>query len=95
MTLVGSSVERPIFKGSQYVLPIALGDYADNLLRLSGRNMDISSPSNQSPPTRLAQRLLAPLLLAPFPLRPSRALIWLVPYSPELLFRSDNLQSIP
>ena len=95
MTLVGSSVERPIFKGSQYVLPIALGDYADNLLRLSGRNMDISSPSNQSPPTRLAQRLLAPLLLAPFPLRPSRALIWLVPYSPELLFRSDNRQSIP
>jgi len=95
MTLVGSSVERPIFKGSQYVLPIALGDYADNLLRLSGRNMDISSTSNQSPPARLAQRLLAPLLLAPFPLRPSRALIWLVPYSPELLFRSDNRQSIP
>jgi uncharacterized protein YjbI with pentapeptide repeats len=95
MTLVGSSVERPIFKGSQYVLPIALGDYADNLLRLSGRNMDISSTSNQSPPARLAQRLLAPLLLAPFPLRPSRTLIWLVPYSPELLFRSDNRQSIP
>ncbi len=95
MTLVGSSVERPIFKGSQYVLPIALGDYADNLLRLSGRNMDINSTSNQSPPARLAQRLLAPLLLAPFPLRPSRALIWLVPYSPELLFRSDNRQSIP
>jgi uncharacterized protein YjbI with pentapeptide repeats len=95
MTFVGSSVERPLFKGSQYVLPIALGDYADNLLRLSGRNMDISSTSNQSPPARLAQRLLAPLLLAPFPLRPSRALIWLVPYSPELLFRSDNRQSIP
>ena len=95
MTFVGSSVERPTFKGSQYVLPIELGDYADNLLRLSGRNMGTTSTNNQSPPKRLAQRLLLPLLLAPFPLRPSRVLIWLVPYSPELLFRSDNRQSIP
>jgi uncharacterized protein YjbI with pentapeptide repeats len=95
MTFVGSSVERPTFKGSQYVLPIELGDYADNLLRLSGRNMGTTSTNNQSPPTRLAQRLLLPLLLAPFPLRPSRVLIWLVPYSPELLFRSENRQSIP
>jgi uncharacterized protein YjbI with pentapeptide repeats len=95
MTFVGSSVERPTFKGSQYVLPIELGDYADNLLRLNGRNMGTTSTNNQSPPTRLAQRLLLPLLLAPFPLRPSRVLIWLVPYSPELLFRSENRQSIP
>jgi uncharacterized protein YjbI with pentapeptide repeats len=95
MTLVGSSVERPTFKGSQYVLPIELGDYANNLLRLSGRNMDISSASNQSPPARFTQRLLLPLLLAPFPFRPSRVLIWLVPYSPELLFSSENRQSIP
>ena len=95
MTFVGSSVERPIFKGSQYVLPIELGDYNNNLLRLSGRNMDISTTSNQSPPARLAQSLMLPLLLAPFPVRPSRLLIWLVPYSPELFFRSDNRQSMP
>jgi uncharacterized protein YjbI with pentapeptide repeats len=95
MAFVGSSVERLTFRGSQYVLPIKLGDYADDLLLLSGRNMDISSTSNQSPPARLAQSLLRPLLLAPFPLRPSRVLIWLVPYSPELLFSSDNRQSIP
>jgi len=95
MTIFSSSIERPTFKGSQYILPIELGDYADNLLRLSGRNMDISSTSNQSPPARLAQRLLLPLLLAPFPLRPSRVLIWLVPYSPELLFSTENRQSIP
>ena len=95
MTLVSSSIERPTFKGAQYILPIELGDYAENLLRLSGRNMDTSSTSNQSPPARLAQRLLLPLLLAPFPLRPSRVLIWLVPYSPELLFSTENRQSIP
>jgi uncharacterized protein YjbI with pentapeptide repeats len=95
MTFVDSSIERPTFKGSQYVLPIELGDYANNLLRLSGRNMDISSASNQSPPARFTQRLLLPLLLAPFPFRPSRVLIWLVPYSPELLFSTKNRQSIP
>ena len=95
MTFVGSSVERPTFNGSQYVLPIELGDYANDLLRLSGRNMDISSTSNQSPPSRLVQTLLLPLLLAPFPFRPSRVLIWLVPYSPELVFSSENRQSIP
>jgi len=95
MTFVGSSVERPTFKGSQYVLPIELGDYANDLLRLSGRNMDSGSTSNQSPPSRLVQTLLLPLLLAPFPFRPSRVLIWLVPYSPELVFSSENRQSIP
>ena len=95
MTFVGSSVERPTFKGSQYVLPIELGDYANDLLRLSGRNMDSSSTSNQTPPSRLVQTLLLPLLLAPFPFRPSRVLIWLVPYSPELVFSSENRQSIP
>ena len=95
MSIFSSSIERPTFKGSQYILPIELGDYADNLLRLSGRNMDISSTSNQSPPARLAQRLLLPLLLAPFPFRPSRVLIWLIPYSPELVFSSENRQSIP
>ena len=95
MTFIDSSIERPVFKGSEYVLPIELGDYAENLLRLSGRNMDSSSTSNQSPPSRLVQTLLLPLLLAPFPFRPSRVLIWLVPYSPELVFSSENRQSIP
>lgn len=95
MVFKGSSVERLTFRGAQYVLPIELGDYVDDLLLLSGRNMDLSPASNQSPPSRLAQKLLLPLLLAPFPLRPSRVLFWLVPYSPELLFASDNRQSIP
>jgi len=95
MVFKGSSVERLTFRGSQYVLPIELGDYADDLLLLSGRNMDLSPSSNQSPPSRLAQKLLLPLLLAPFPLRPSRVLIWLVPYSPELLFASEDRQSNP
>jgi hypothetical protein len=95
MTFIDSSIERPVFKGSEYVLPIELGDYAENLLRLSGRNMDSSPTSNQSPPSRLVQTLLLPLLLAPFPFRPSRVLIWLVPYSPELVFSSENRQSIP
>jgi uncharacterized protein YjbI with pentapeptide repeats len=79
MAFVGSSVERLTFRGAQYVLPIQLGDYADDLLLLSGRNMDINSTDNQSPPVRLAQNLLLPFLLAPFPLRPIRMLIWLVP----------------
>lgn len=95
MVFKGSSVERLTFRGAQYVLPIELGDFADDLLLLSGRNMDLSQASNQSPPARLVQRLLLPLLLAPFPLRPSRVLIWLVPYSPELLFASEDRQSIP
>jgi uncharacterized protein YjbI with pentapeptide repeats len=95
MTFIDSSIERPVFKGSEYVLPIELGDYAENLLRLSGRNMDSSPTSNQSPPSRLVQTLLLPLLLAPFPFRPSRVLVWLVPYSPELIFSSENRQSIP
>ncbi len=95
MVFKGSSVERLTFRGSQYVLPIELGDYADDLLLVSGRNMDLSPASNQSPPSRLAQKLLLPLLLAPFPLRPSRVLIWLVPYSPELLFATEDRQSNP
>lgn len=95
MAFVGSSAERLTFRGSDYVLPIELGDYAKDLLLLSGRNADLSTAKNQSPPARLAQRLLLPLLLAPFPLRPSRVLIWLVPYSPELVFASEDRQSIP
>jgi uncharacterized protein YjbI with pentapeptide repeats len=94
MAFVDSSVERLTLRGAQYVLPIQLGDYADDLLLLSGRNMDINSTNNQSPPVRLAQNLLLPFLLAPFPLRPIRMLIWLVPYSPELLFSTPNRQSI-
>jgi len=94
MAFVGSSAERLTFRGSDYVLPIELGDYANQLLPLTGRNMDLSA-KNQSSPVRLAQRLLLPLLLAPFPLRPSRVLIWLVPYSPELVFASEDRQSIP
>ena len=95
MSFVDSSVERSVFKGSEYVLPIQLGDYAENLLRLSGRNMDSRSNSNLNPPSRLTQTLLRPLLLAPFPFRPSRVLIWIIPYSPELLFSTENRQSIP
>lgn len=95
MVFRGSSVERLTFRGAQYVLPVELGDYADDLLLVSGRNMDNSPTSNQSPPARLAQRLLLPLVLAPFPLRPSRMLIWIIPYSPELLFASQSRQSIP
>lgn len=95
MVFVGSSAERLTFRGSQYVLPIELGDYAKDLLLLTGRNMDLSTADNQSPPARLAQKLLLPILLAPFPLRPSRVLIWLVPYSPELVFASEDRQSIP
>ena len=94
MAFVGSSVERLTLRGAQYVLPIQLGDYAEDLLLLSGRNMDINSKDNQSPPVRLAQNLLLPFLLAPFPLRPIRMLIWLVPYSPELLFSTPNRQLI-
>jgi hypothetical protein len=94
MAFVDSSEERLTLRGAQYVLPIQLGDYADDLLLLSGRNMDINSTNNQSPPVRLAQNLLLPFLLAPFPLRPIRMLIWLVPYSPELLFSTPNRQSI-
>jgi uncharacterized protein YjbI with pentapeptide repeats len=94
MAFVGSSVERLTLRGAQYILPIQLGDYAEDLLLLSGRNMDINSKDNQSPPVRLAQNLLLPFLLAPFPLRPIRMLIWLVPYSPELLFSTPNRQSI-
>jgi uncharacterized protein YjbI with pentapeptide repeats len=94
MAFVGSSVERLTLRGAQYVLPIQLGDYAEDLLLLSGRNMDINSKDNQSPPVRLAQNLLLPFLLAPFPLRPIRMLIWLVPYSPDLLFSTPNRQSI-
>ncbi|MFO0136806.1 MAG: hypothetical protein ACK535_02095, partial [Cyanobacteriota bacterium] len=71
------------------------GDYAENLLRLSGRNTDSRSTSNLNPPSRLTQTLLLPLLLAPFPFRPSRVLIWIIPYSPELLFSTENRQSIP
>ncbi|MFN7870757.1 MAG: pentapeptide repeat-containing protein, partial [Cyanobacteriota bacterium] len=95
MTFVDSTVERPVFKGSEYILPIELGDYAENLLRLSGRNTDSRSTSNLNPPSRLTQTLLLPLLLAPFPFRPSRVLIWIIPYSPELLFSTENRQSIP
>jgi uncharacterized protein YjbI with pentapeptide repeats len=94
MAFVDSSVERLTLRGAQYILPIQLGDYAEDLLLLSGRNMDINSKDNQSPPVRLAQNLLLPFLLAPFPLRPIRMLIWLVPYSPELLFSTPNRQSI-
>ncbi|MFN7873643.1 MAG: pentapeptide repeat-containing protein, partial [Cyanobacteriota bacterium] len=51
MSFVDSSVERSVFKGSEYVLPIQLGDYAENLLRLSGRNTDSRSTSNLNPPS--------------------------------------------